>query len=372
MNGPLHRGSWKIGTIMEIPIRVHFSWFLVFGLISWSLSTYYFPEAAPDLPIVSHWIKGVMAALLLFVSVGLHELAHSVVARGYRIPIESITLFIFGGVAQMRGEPPHPKAEFRIAVAGPLASFFLAAVFYMLALGASGGVKALFSYLAQINLFIGVFNLMPGFPMDGGRVLRSILWEKTENFFGATQKASYVGQVISLIMIFFGVFSVVAGVPGGLWMMLIGWFLFTAANASYQQSTLQETLSGVKVEDIMVKRGEMVALNPLMTVDEAVNGFFLRHGYGGFPVIDGDRFLGMLTLKEVKEVPREAWERTKVAEAVVSHRKAWEIAGRDDAMKALEVMIREDQGRLAVVDDGGLAGLVTRNGIARYVQIKGK
>ena len=172
------QGTWKIGTIMGIPIRIHFSWLIVFGLITWSLSTFYFPKAAPDLPIASYWTKGVLAAFLIFASVVFHELAHSFVAKKYKISIESITLFIFGGIAQMKGEPPHPKAEFRIAIVGPLSSFFLSALFFFLSVSTAGGVKSLFSYLAQINFIIGVFNLIPGFPMDGGRVLRSAIWKK--------------------------------------------------------------------------------------------------------------------------------------------------------------------------------------------------
>jgi Zn-dependent protease len=250
MNGGLFQGAWKIGRIIGIPIRVHFSWLIVFGLITWSLSTFYFPAAAPELPAVSHWIKGVLAALLLFFSVAFHELAHSFIAKKYGMSIESITLFIFGGVAQMRGEPPHPKAELRIAIAGPISSFLLAAFFFYLAASSTGGIKALFAYLAQINFIIGVFNLIPGFPMDGGRVLRSIIWEKKKDFFYATQKASNVGQKIALFFILFGVFSIFAGMPGGLWLMLIGWFLLTAAQASYQQAGLQQILSGVKVKDI--------------------------------------------------------------------------------------------------------------------------
>jgi Zn-dependent protease len=210
MNG-LTQGAWKIGTIIGIPMRIHYSWLLVFGLITWSLSTYYFPQAAPDLPAASYWIKGILSAILLFASVGFHELAHSVVARQYGIPIESITLFIFGGVAQMRGEPPHPKAEFRIAIAGPMSSFFLAGLFFMFSLNTTGGMNALFSYVSRINLILGMFNLIPGFPMDGGRVLRSYLWEKKKDYYYATKRASGIGQKIALFFIFFGIFSIFAG-----------------------------------------------------------------------------------------------------------------------------------------------------------------
>jgi Zn-dependent protease/CBS domain-containing protein len=370
MNGTLSQGSWQIGTIMGIPIRVHFSWFIIFGLITWSLSTFYFPQAAPDLPAASYWVKGVLAAFLLFASVGFHELAHSFVAKKYNISMESITLFIFGGVAQMKGEPPHPKAEFRIAIAGPLSSFFLSVLFLFLSMTASGGIKALFSYIAQINFIIALFNLIPGFPMDGGRVLRSAIWKKKNDFYYATRMASGIGQKIALFFIFFGIFSLFTRMPGGLWLMLIGWFLYTAAQSSYQQSTLQESLSGIKVKDIMVK--DIMTLSSSLTVDEAVNGYFLRYGYGGFPVMrDGD-FLGIITLKEVKEVPREDWTRVTVGSVFVTHERKWEVSPEDDVMRALEMMIREDKGRLVIIENNRLSGLITRNGIARYVQIKGK
>lgn len=370
MNGGFIRGAWKIGSILGIPIRVHFSWLIVFGLITWSLSTYYFPAAAPDLPAVSYWTKGALAALLLFASVTFHELAHSFVAMKYKIPIDSITLFIFGGVAQIKGEPPDPKAEFRIAIAGPLSSFFLALLFYSLAAGSTGGVKALFAYLAQINFIIALFNLIPGFPMDGGRVLRSVIWKKKKDFFYATQKASGIGQKIALFFIFFGLFSIFAGMPGGIWLMLIGWFLLTAAQASYQQAGLQQVLSGVQVNKLMTK--EIVTLSPSMSLSEAVDGYFLKYGYGGFPVVDKGRLSGILTLKEVKNVERDEWDRVRVSDVLKPHDKRWEISPEEYVLKALELMIKEDMGRIIVMDKGSMVGLITRNGIARYLQIMAK
>lgn len=370
MNGGFFQGAWKIGTVMGIPIRVHFSWLIIFGLITWSLSAFYFPKAAPDLPTASYWIKGTLAALLLFASVAFHELAHSFVAQRYKISIESITLFIFGGVAQMKGEPPHPKAEFRIAIVGPLSNFLLAVLFFLMSMNTVGGTKALFSYLAQINLILGVFNLIPGFPMDGGRVLRSAIWSKTKNFFYATQRASVFGKRIALFFILFGIFSIFTGFQGSLWLMLIGWFLYTAAQSSYQQSTLQELLLGVKVKDIMVK--EMVTLSPSVNLSEAVDNFFLKYGYGGFPVIDDKKFLGFLTLREVKGIPRDDWGRVKASDVLIPHNKRWEVSPDDEVMTALELMIKEDKGRIAVIEHDSLVGLITRNGIAQYVQIMGK
>ncbi|MGD0283351.1 MAG: site-2 protease family protein [Dissulfurispiraceae bacterium] len=371
MGSPLQSGSLKIATIMGIPIRVHFSWLIVFGIITWSLSAFYFPKAAPDLEVRSYWVSGTLAALLLFASVAFHELSHSFFALRYKLVISGITLFIFGGISQMKGEPPNPRAEFTIAIAGPLSSFLLALVFFTAySMAGSGVVRALFTYLAQLNLMLGIFNLIPGFPMDGGRVVRAFLWNKTNDFFYATRKAASYGQKIALLIIFFGFFSIFAGMSGGLWFMLIGWFLYSAAHASYHQANLQEILSGVKVKDIMVR--DIVSIAADLCLDEAVNDYFLRYGFGGFPVVEQDRFLGFISLKEIRDVPRTLWKDKKAADVVVPHDKSWEIDQNKDAMKALELMINEDKGRLAVVKDGGITGIITRNGIAKYLQIMGR
>jgi Zn-dependent protease/CBS domain-containing protein len=370
MNSSSLKGAWKIGTVMGIPIRVHFSWLIIFGLLTWLLSSRYFPQVTPDLPFVSYWISGILAALLLFASVAFHELAHSYVAKRYQLTIESITLFIFGGVAQLKGDPPHPRAEFWIAIAGPLSSFFLSAVFFLTMLNTAGGVRALFAYLTQINLILGIFNLIPGFPMDGGRVLRAGIWGRKKDYFYATQKASSIGRGIALFFIFFGLFSIFTGGPGGLWLMLVGWFLYSAAQASYQQATLQEILSGIRVRDIMVRK--MQTIDPSIALAKAVDDYFLRYGYGGFPVVENGKFLGVLTLKEVKEVPREDWGRVNVSAVFVPHDRKWEVSPDADVVKALEMMIKEDKGRIAVMERDRIIGLITRNGIARYVQIMGK
>lgn len=371
MDTPLEHGSWKIASIFGIPIRVHFSWLIIFGLIAWSLSTAYFPKAAPELSEMSYWAGGLIAALLLFLSVALHELSHSIMAKRYRLTISSITLFIFGGVSEMKGEPPTPEAERAIAIAGPLSSFLLSLFFFFAYyLWTEPVARALFSYLAQLNFVLGAFNLIPGFPMDGGRVLRAFLWKKSKDFYYATRKASRYGQNISMFFIFAGLVSLFAGFPGGLWLMLIGWFLQSAAQASYRQASLHETLRGIKVKDIMVR--QVVTIPSHMRLDEAVNDYFLRYGYGGFPALDDGEFLGFVTLKEIKDLPREGWHNVKVSEIVVPHEKRWEVSKDDDAMKALEVMINEDKGRLAVIENRKLVGLITRNGIAGYVQLMGR
>ncbi|MDN3515039.1 MAG: site-2 protease family protein [Candidatus Brocadia sp.] len=370
MNKTLAQGSWKVVKIMGIPIRVHFSWFIVFGLITWSLSTQYFPKAAPELPMVSYWIKGTLASLLLFASVAFHELSHAYVARKYHIPITDITLFIFGGVAQMKDEPPHPKAEFRMAIAGPLSSFFLSGLFFLLSVNTAGGAKALFYYLAQINFVLAVFNLIPGFPMDGGRVLRAALWSRTKDYFYATQRASIFGQRIALFFLLFGLFLIFSGSSGGLWLLLIGWFLYMAAQSSQQQATLQEALSNIKVKNVMAR--DIVTINSSTPIDEAVDKYFLRYGYGGFPVTDGEKFLGIITLKESKDIPREDWNKVRVSDVFIPHSKKWEVSPDVDVMKALELMIKEDKGRIIVMENDKIVGLITRNGIARYLRIMGK
>ncbi|HBG91929.1 MAG: hypothetical protein A2X54_10015 [Nitrospirae bacterium GWF2_44_13] len=365
----LQSGSLRIAIVMGIPVRVHFSWLIVFGLITWSLSTYYFPKVAPELPGMSYWFGGAVAALMLFVSVALHELSHSYIAMRYGMQIAGITLFIFGGVAQMKSEPPHPKAEFRMAIAGPLSSFMLSFLFFMIhAFVADQVTKAIFHYLYQVNLILGIFNLIPGFPMDGGRVVRALMWNKTGDFFYATKKAASYGQKISIFFIVFGIFSIFVGVPGGLWLMLIGWFLHSAAQASYQQAGLKELLKDIKVKDIMIR--DIVTVSPDITIETAVNDFFLKFGYGGFPVVDDGKFLGILNLKEIRNVPQEKWKDVPVSEIFIPHDIRWELAENDDAWKVLELMIGEDKGRFVVMDKGNLAGLITRNGIAKYVQMR--
>jgi len=371
MNSSLQSGSLKILTIMGIPIRIHFSWLIIFGLITWSLSTFYFPKAAPQLKGSSYWISGVAAAFLLFVSVAVHELSHSFIAIRYGQSILSITLFIFGGVAQMKGEPAHPKAEFRMAIAGPLSSFLLSLIFFLSYRLVTGEiVKALFQYLSQLNLILGAFNLIPGFPMDGGRLVRAFIWNKTNDFFYATRRASQYGQKIALFFIIFGLFSLFMGFTNGLWLMLIGWFLHTAAQASYQQASLQEILGSVKVKDVMVK--DIINISPNITIDTVVDEYFLKYGYGGFPIMDNGKFLGIVTLKEIKNIPKERWKYTTISSVLIPHDKRWEVSAEEDATKALELMISEDKGRLVVTEKGSVIGLITRNGIARYLQIKGE
>lgn len=368
MNG-FFQGAWQIGKIIGIPIKIHYTWLIVFGLITWSLSIFYFPKSAPELPALSYWINGLLASFLLFFSVAVHELAHCLVAMRYKLTIESITLFIFGGVAQMKGEPPHPRAEFRIAIAGPAISFLLAGIFFLLAFNTEHrGIRSLFSYVYSVNLILGFFNLIPGFPMDGGRILRAYLWKKKANYLYATQKASGIGQKIAIFFMVSGVIALLMGIPTGFWLILIGWFLYSAAYGSYQQSTLEALLKDVMVEDLMVRT--LVTVSPSMSIQEVIDNYFLKHGYAGFPVVSEGKYLGILTLRDIKNIPEKDRTQREVSEFYGRHKPQWEISPQESALSALERMIREDVGRLVILEGEKITGMITRNGIARYLEIK--
>jgi len=363
-------GAWQIATIKGIPLRLHFSWFVIFGLITWSLATQYFPQVAPELPKATNWLRGAIAALLLFLSVVTHELSHSFVARYYKIPITSITLFIFGGIAQVKKEPSDPKVELRMALAGPFSSYALAFVFfffYKLTLFSSG-IRAIAFYLFQINLILATFNLIPGFPMDGGRVLRALIWKKTGDYLGATKRASKAGQGVALVFIFIGLFSLFTGYLGSIWFLLIGWFLYTAAQSSYQQATVKDILSGVRVRDVMVS--DVITVSSDTPVQELVNNYFLRYGYSGFPVVDGEEVVGVITLKELKGLPKEKWVETVAKDVMQSLDGSLMVSEEDDVSTTLERMVQEDKGRLIILSNGRLRGLITRSGISKYLRIR--
>lgn len=363
-------GSWQIAKIRGIPIRLHFSWFIIFGLITWALATRYFPTVAPELPKATNWVRGAIAAIFLFLSVLIHELSHSFVAMYYRLPITSITLFIFGGVAQMRQEPTSPKVELQMAVAGPLSSYILAILFFIIykLMFHLSGVRAVAFYLFQLNIILATFNLIPGFPMDGGRVLRALLWRRSGNFISATRIASKTGQRIAMFFILLGIFSLLTGYPNSIWFILIGWFLYTAAQSSYQQATIKDILTGIRVRDVMVHN--VITVDASTPLTDLVNDYFLRYGYGGFPVVDNGSVVGIISLKEIKGVASDKWQGL-IARGVMQPIDDSLIVFEDDEVSdILERMIHEDKGRLIVLRDGILSGLITRSGIMRYLQVK--
>ncbi|MFQ5990965.1 MAG: site-2 protease family protein [Nitrospiraceae bacterium] len=375
--------DWQIARILGIPIRIHASWFLVFVFVTWSLASGYLPEMVPGQTVIRYWGMGGVAALLLFLSVLLHELGHSYVALRYRVPIVQITLFIFGGMAQMNREPPGPRAEFLIAIAGPIVSFVLGVMFLGLvsvAGSAEGhhGLVTLGILLGSINLQLGLFNLIPGFPLDGGRMLRAGLWAWSGDFYRATKHAALAGQGFGLAFALLGgvlLFGAMTGtMPGPLaanggWILMIGVFLYMVALSSRRQAALRANLVSVAVGDLMVR--EVITVSPELTINEAMVQYFLRYGHGGFPVEADGRMLGMLTVRDIQSVPQSVWPWRRVRDLMQPWSPAMEITPGVPAVSALEQMVREGQDRLAVIQDGHLVGLVTRSGIRRFLQLRG-
>ncbi len=376
--------SWEIGRALGIPIRVHASWFLVFLFVTSTLATGYLPESLPGLSAERYWAMAGIAAVLLFVSVLLHELGHSYVALRYRIPIEQITLFIFGGVAHMRKEPPSPRAEFLIAVAGPVVSFLLGAMCFGFVVLAESvqeqglqGLIMLGALLGMVNVQLGLFNLIPGFPLDGGRVLRAGLWAWGKDFYRATQQAAMVGLGFGVLLGLLGVGVIVGALTGGLpasvasnggWVIFIGMFLFAAALASRRQAILRQSLGAIPVRDLMVQT--VVSIPPDCTLDEAVNQYFRPYGYGGFPVIEDGQLVGLVTVLEIQNVPSALWNWRTVGQVMRPFAPSLVVAPDAPVIQAMERMARERWDRLVVMEGDRIVGLVTHSAIVHFLQLR--
>jgi len=360
----------QIARVIGIPIYLHFSWLIIFGLIVWTLSTGYFPAQHPDLPASSNWAKGLVASLLFFVSILVHELGHAVVALRHGVRTRSITLFIFGGVAQLERDPRDGRAEFWMAAAGPLVSLSLAGLFYASAalpfVGPSAAAVA--RYLALINLILAIFNLVPAFPMDGGRLLRGALWGSMGKA-RATRIASRAGTFFAFFLIFAGVFSLLRGDPlGGVWYILIGWFIKDASSASYQQVRIDEALRGVTVRDAMVEA--VVTVPSTGSVAEAAREHFMRTGYGGYPVTRGDAVVGLLCLKDVLRLSAEEREATSVQGAMRPLTPAIVTEPDVPLLEAIARMAQAGTARLLVMHADRLVGLLTTNGVIRRLKVR--
>ena len=376
--------NWRIGRALGIPIHVHASWFAVFLFVTWSLATGYLPDTLPGLSVPRYWGMGGIAALLLFLSVLLHELGHSYVALRYQIPIRKITLFIFGGMAHMGKEPPSPRAEFLIAMAGPLVSLLLGAA----CLGGAMAVESLFtqpgvhglvvlgSLLGMVNVQLGLFNLIPGFPLDGGRVLRAGLWARNKDFDRATSQAALVGIGFGVALgltgatlmagAWSGAIGKSVGTNGG-WLIFIGAFLFAAALASRRQVGPRILMTSVTVRQVMVHR--VVTLLPEMSVQEAVDQYFVAHGFGGFPVCEGGQVLGVVTVRDVQAVPTALWSCRRVREIMRPASPAFCIPPDWSIMQAMDCMVQDHWDLLVVMEKGEIVGLITRSAINHFLQL---
>jgi len=364
-----NKSAIPLGRIFNIPIGLDYSWFLIFALLTWSLATSYFPAEFKSWPVFQYWAIGAITAGMLFVSVLLHELGHSVIALRYKVPVKSITLFIFGGVAQIGSEPPTAAAEFWIAIAGPIVSFLLAGLFGLLRLVTAGfsPLLAIAQYLMLLNGSLALFNLIPGFPLDGGRVLRAILWGTSRNFKKATRISATIGRVIAFGFILFGVFQIFTGNLGsGLWIAFIGWFLDSAASSQLQQQTLQELLIGFTAYQAMSR--DYVILAPDTTLQQLVSQPSLIHGRKYFIVEDQGRLEGFLSSAQLKQAPRESWAATRIDQIMIPLEKVHIVHPETDLWNAIKEMDLDGVNQLPVMSDGSFMGLLSRENIARFLQ----
>jgi Zn-dependent protease len=366
-------GQIEIVRVWGIPVRVHLSWLLVFGLVTWSLAAGYFPGEYPGWTPVSYWAIGAVTALVFFASILIHELGHSWVARRNGIPIQSITLFVFGGMARISREPEAPGVEFRTAVAGPVTSFVLAGLF--------AGAWQVFRdvpllaapaiWLARINFLVAVFNLVPGFPLDGGRLFRAVVWRVTGSFRRASRIASFTGQLVAFALIGWGILTVMGGnVIGGMWLAFIGWFLQNAAAHSHAEASLRAVLREVTVAQAMTPDCRRIEREA--SLERIVREQVLGAGRRCFTVTEGGRLTGLLTLHEIKAVPQERWAKVTAAEVMTPAEKVTAIESKADLLTALERMDDAGVAQMPVLADGELVGMIGREQILHYVRVRGE
>ena len=364
----MNRRTIPLGRILGIPIGLDYSWFLIFALLTWTMAVGYYPSEFKNWPAAQYWIMGGVTAIMLFVSVLLHELGHSVVAMHYKIPVRSITLFIFGGVSLIGAEPPSAAAGFWISIAGPVVSFVSAALFSLTQPFFAGvtPLLALFKYLVYINIAIGLFNLIPGFPLDGGGVLRAIVWGVTHNMRRATLIAANVGRFIAYLFIFFGVWQMFVGnFVNGLWITFIGWFLENAAMGQVQQLTLQDMLAGHKVSQVMNR--QYVALPADTTLQHLVDDHILGSGRRSFVVKRSNDVIGLLTLHQIKDIPRSEWPKITMAKAMIPIKQTKRVRPDEELWAAIEEMDRDGVNQLPVMVDGQILGMLSREDIVGYL-----
>jgi len=366
------RGGIPLGRVFGISLRLNYTWFIVFVLVTWALTTQYFPTAFPHWQWPTSLLAGVVTSLLFFGSVLAHELMHSVVARSTGIDVHSITLFIFGGVAHMSEEPRQPKDELRIALAGPLTSVALGAMFWVIyfLLGDHWELAAGISYwLGLINIFLAAFNLIPGFPLDGGRVLRSILWWRSQNLRRATRTASNIGRGVGYLFIFGGVFFIFQGLwLNGLWLALIGWFLENAAVGSYRQVSLQDMLQGHTASEVMTR--DCPIMDPDLTVERLVNDHILTTARRCFPIAAGNRIMGLVTIHNIRALPRDQWPTTTLRQTMTPLDRLKSVSPDEDLSTVMRALTEEDINQVLVVNNGNILGIIARDNLLNFINIR--
>ena len=371
-------GSLLIARLFGIDVRIHFSWFVIFGLILLTLSGQYLPELRPDWSDEKTLIVAAVTALLFFTSILAHELAHSLVARRFGMTVSSITLFLFGGVSNLAKEPPTPKAEFLMAAAGPFTSFVIGGVGIGLAFLVQerlafsptlDPVGVVASYLGLINVTLGVFNLIPGFPLDGGRVLRSIVWAIRGDRAAATTVAARGGQVVAALLFGYGVYSFFQKENfGGIWFALIAYFLYNAATASMTQERIAGALGGVKVATLM--RGDQHMASSGMTIGRLVREIVIPYNLRAVPVQRGDQVIGLVTISDLKKVDQSAWDTTPIDQVMTGTENLATVTPEDTLVTALERFGTSEHPLLLVLSRSSLVGILDRESVVGYLRMR--
>lgn len=360
----------RLGSIAGIPIQIDLSWLLIFFVVMWSLAGNYFPSRYPNWSQELAWGMGALASVLFFGSVLLHELGHALVARANGTPVKDITLFIFGGVAEIADEPSAPGRELIMAIVGPLVSLTLSGLFaalHLLTRGVNQPLAALGFLLGSINLSLGVFNLIPGFPLDGGRVLRAVLWKLRRDLVWATRWATWVGQTVAYFLVLLGVVRALAGDWGnGLWLAIIGFFLENAARSSYAQLTLRKMLDGHVVGEIM--REGCALLPPQLTLDLWVDQYLLGSGQRCLAVGTPERMIGLLTIHNVRAVPKDKWPETHVGDVATPLEQLHMVTPQTPLWSALQQMTEEGVNQLPVAVEGRLVGMLSRDQLLTFIR----
>jgi Zn-dependent protease/CBS domain-containing protein len=360
-------------TVSGIRIIIDYSWFVIFLLVAVSLSTGYLPQEVPGASASAYWTAGMVATLSFFLSILIHELAHSLVAMAAGIQIPSITLFLFGGVSRLSEEAKDPRTELKIAVVGPFSSFALALLFWVARERLGGLVhplaEAVVEYLSLINLALGIFNLIPGLPLDGGRVLRAIVWWRTGSIDRATRLVSDLGKTFAVTLMFLGAILIFRGaLLSGVWLIFIGMFLRGAAASEYEQLSLTRALQSVRVGDVMIQ--DPLTVPPDLTLSDLVNRYFLRYGYRGFPVEEAGKAVGLISVTDLAGLP-ESELRARSVRAAMRPLDASHVISREaPLMEALERVSPPGVGRLLVLEGDRITGMITKTGLLRLLEIR--
>lgn len=363
-------GSLRLFSVAGIDVRVHVSWLVVFALITWSLATAYYQPNLPGVDQAEPWLLAALSAVLLFGSVLVHELAHSLVARARGLGAHSITLFIFGGVSTLKADSPHPSTEFLIAIVGPITSMVLSGVAFLIAsLVSEPRLELLLSYLAVVNLLVGLFNLIPGFPLDGGRVLRAIVWRLTGDNRRGLEVAVTVGQAVGYLFMLWGFVRILGDdLLGGLWIAAIGWFLQGAGSATLQAARQESALKAVTVRDLF--RPDTTTISPDATVAELIDGCLLPGNRRAVPVAQGGQLVGMVTVRDLQGLSPEDRASTRVGDVMGGGDGVVTVGSSDRVTKALELMIEGGFEQVPVVDGGRLIGMLTLADVAGQIRLR--